>query len=67
MIELTPIDCSMLALLAEMDDWHAREIAAGLSLPAQEVARAMRGCTDVSEEARETGHGILKWARENKR
>jgi hypothetical protein len=67
MIELTPIDCTKLALLAEMDDWYAQEIAKGLSLPAQEIARAMRGCTDVSEEARETGHGILKWAQENKR
>ena len=66
MIELSPIDCSRLALLAEMDDWHARQIMAALSLPAQEIARAMRGCTDVSPEARATGHGILKWARENR-
>jgi hypothetical protein len=59
-------DCTALASLDDMDDKHARRLARRLSPLAQEVARAMRGCTNISEAARETAHGILKWARENR-
>jgi hypothetical protein len=67
MIEINTNDCITLALLADMNDWHAMRLAKKLSPQAQEVARGMRGCIGVSEAARETAHGILKWARENKK